>query len=128
MVFIKPTAACGDFPPGYLAFFELFNATRYHAAHDALEIHWLPVRNGYLGNFYKGLIQLAGAFHLLHLNRTAPALRLLIRSRELLASYPSPQEGLCLETLLPKFETWKIALKNHSKPPVPFLNKPISHP
>ena len=46
----------------YLGYFECFNRQLFYEAHDVLEDLWLPDRSGPNGNFYKGLIQLAGAF------------------------------------------------------------------
>ena len=50
--------------PFYLAYFECFNKGLYYEAHDVLEQLWLREREkvGENGNFFKGLIQLAGAF------------------------------------------------------------------
>jgi hypothetical protein len=47
--------------PCYRGYFTCFNAQQYYEAHDVLEHLWLGCRDGnYL--FYKGLIQIAGAF------------------------------------------------------------------
>ncbi|MEO6183762.1 MAG: DUF309 domain-containing protein, partial [Verrucomicrobiota bacterium] len=48
--------------PHYLGYFELFNAQLFYESHDVLEELWLPIRKEAGGDFYKGLIQLAGAF------------------------------------------------------------------
>jgi predicted metal-dependent hydrolase len=45
----------------YRAYFELFNDQQYYAAHDVLEQLWLKAVEPEV-QFYKGLIQLAGAF------------------------------------------------------------------
>lgn len=58
----------GDFDPRYTGFFACFNATRYYEAHDVLEDLWLAT-SGPDHPFYKGLIQLAGAF--VHLQKQA---------------------------------------------------------
>lgn len=47
--------------PCYTGWFEHFNATRYYEAHDVLEHLWLQTP-GENHAFFKGLIQLAGAF------------------------------------------------------------------
>ena len=56
----KGTGA-GSHPPAYAAYFDCFNAGDYYEAHDVLEHLWLRERGpDFL--FYKGLIQIAGAF------------------------------------------------------------------
>ena len=47
--------------PRYLGFFECFNAQRYYEAHDVLEHLWLRTHDANR-DFFKGLIQIAGAF------------------------------------------------------------------
>ena len=47
--------------PRYLGFFESFNAQRYYEAHDVLEHLWLRTHD-VDRDFFKGLIQIAGAF------------------------------------------------------------------
>lgn len=51
----------GAQPECYLAYFECFNAGDYYEAHDVLEHLWLE-ETGPDYSFYKGLIQIAGAF------------------------------------------------------------------
>jgi hypothetical protein len=72
--------------PRYQGFFTCFNAQQYYEAHDVLEDLWLSARDeNYL--FFKGLIQVAGAFvhlqkqflhpeHPKHRPRLRPAVRL----------------------------------------------------
>jgi hypothetical protein len=58
------------FDPAYLGYFQCFNEGHYYEAHDVLEDLWL--RGGRADPahaFYKGLIQLAGAF--VHLRKQA---------------------------------------------------------
>jgi predicted metal-dependent hydrolase len=47
--------------PCYEAYFICFNERKYYEAHDVLEHLWLDER-GPANQFFKGLIQLAGAF------------------------------------------------------------------
>ena len=47
--------------PCYQGYFTCFNAQQYYEAHDVLEHLWLSVRDENF-HFFKGLIQLAGAF------------------------------------------------------------------
>ncbi len=72
--------------PHYQGYFTCFNAQKYYEAHDVLEHLWLQGRDGNY-QFFKGLIQIAGAFvhlqkqfshpeHLKHGRRLRPAVRL----------------------------------------------------
>jgi len=79
-------ASDGGWDPRYLGFFQCFNRGDYYEAHDVLEDLWLKI-NGPDYEFYKGLIQVAGAFvhlrkqyeqpgHHHHGRRLVPAARL----------------------------------------------------
>jgi len=83
--------------PCYLAWFDHFNAGEYYEAHEVLETLWLRTSGGDR-DFFKGLIQIAGAF--VHLrkqrerrlgspapSRLPPAARLFLRGCEHLAPY-----------------------------------------
>lgn len=59
--FVRSLELKGPFPPWYEAYFQCFNAGNYYEAHDVLEHLWLQCRDSN-ALFYKGLIQLAGAF------------------------------------------------------------------
>src|SRR5215468_2145393 len=72
--------------PFYRAFFHCWNEKRYYEAHDVLEQLWLKTKSSD-ANFFKGLIQAAGAFvhlqkhfehpsHAKHGRRLSPAVRL----------------------------------------------------
>jgi hypothetical protein len=72
--------------PFYRAFFQCWNEQRYYEAHDVLEQLWLKT-NSRDADFFKGLIQAAGAFvhlqkqfeypsHAKHGRRLSPAVRL----------------------------------------------------
>ena len=94
------TDASGSAPaldPCYLAWFERFNACEYYEAHEILETLWLRTHGGDR-DFFKGLIQVAGAFvhlrkqwerpqHVTDSTRLRPAARLFQRGRELLTPY-----------------------------------------
>ena len=85
--------------PCYQGYFTCFNEGRYYEAHDVLEHLWL--RDGPAAPdhaFYKGLIQLAGAFvhlrkqyehptHVKHGRRLRPAARLFDLARANLAAF-----------------------------------------
>ena len=58
---LETGADAGALDPRYRGYFTCFNAGQYYEAHDVLEDLWLGCRDGdFL--FYKGLIQIAGAF------------------------------------------------------------------
>ena len=101
---MKKILPADEHPPGasaldpcYLAWFERFNACEYYEAHDVLEVLWLRTRGGDR-DFFKGLIQIAGAFvhlrkqserplHAKDSTRLRPAARLFQRGKEHLAPY-----------------------------------------
>jgi Domain of unknown function (DUF309) len=83
--------------PCYQGYFTCFNAGEYYEAHDVLEHLWLKRRDENY-EFYKGLIQIAGAFvhlklqslhpdHPKHGRRLQPAVRLFLRGIEHIAPY-----------------------------------------
>jgi hypothetical protein len=90
-------AAAAGLDPCYAGYFTCFNSQRYYEAHDVLEHLWLQTRDANHA-FYKGLIQLAGAF--VHLqkqflrpahpkdgSRARPAVRLFQLAARNLAPY-----------------------------------------
>src|SRR6267142_3870231 len=78
----------------YLGFFDCFNRQLFYEAHDVLEELWLADRHGLNGAFFKGLIQLAGAFVHLQKNRLRPAAALFKLSRKYLGPYTGLHESL----------------------------------
>ena len=82
--------------PHYLAYFDCFNRRLFYEAHDVLEDLWLPDRQGPNGDFYKGLIQLAGAFVHLQKHRLRPAAALFKLAGANLEKYPRVHEHLDL--------------------------------
>ena len=74
--------------PHYAGYFDCFNRGQYFEAHDILEELWLPARRDADGDFYKGLIQIAGAFVHLQKNRLRPADALFALADANLARYP----------------------------------------
>src|SRR6201996_5455529 len=78
----------------YAGYFVLFNEQKFYEAHDILEDLWLPDRKGKNGNFYKGLIQLAGAFVHLQKNRLRPSAALFKLADANLEKYPAVHEQL----------------------------------
>ena len=94
----------------YLGYFECFNRQLYYEAHDVLEELWLAERKGPRDLFYKGLIQLAGAFVHLQKNRLKPAEALFKLARANLIQYPETYECLDLKLVLELIEEWREAL------------------
>jgi hypothetical protein len=92
--------------PHYLGFFECFNLGLYFEAHDVLEELWLADRKSPNYAFYKGLIQLAGAFVHLQKNRLRPSAALFKLSRTNLQKYPAKHEELRVSEVLRLIENW----------------------
>lgn len=95
-----------DLPAHYLGYFGCFNRGLYYEAHDVLEEMWLPVRRQPAGDFYKGLIQLAGAFVHLQKNRLDPARRLFKLAENNLQKYPSRHQSLDVTGTLDLIAQW----------------------
>jgi predicted metal-dependent hydrolase len=96
----------------YLGYFECFNAQLYYEAHDVLEDLWLEKRNTDMDHFYKGLIQLAGAFVHLKKNRLDPGARLFRLCRRHLAPYATHTEGLDVDEVLRRINGWLQLLES----------------
>jgi len=102
-----PPGASQNFDHRYTAFFSAFNEQRFFEAHEILEALWLPIRRQPEGDFYKGLIQLAGAFVHFQKDRLGPAVALLRLARKHLSAYPCHHEGLTLEVVLRSINEWE---------------------
>lgn len=94
----------------YLGFFVCFNQGLYYEAHDVLEELWLPIRREPAGNFYKGLIQLAGAFVHLQKHRLRPADALFRLAEANLRGYAPVRDDLDLDEVLALIATWRARL------------------
>ena len=90
----------------YLGFFDCFNDQLFYEAHDVLEELWLPERHGPNGDFFKGLIQLAGAFVHLQKERLRPSAALFKLARINLLKYPAIHERLDVAEVLKLVEDW----------------------
>ena len=95
----------------YLGYFECFNRQLFFEAHDVLEELWLKQRRQPNDAFFKGLIQLAGAFVHLQKNRLRPAAALFRLAEANLKLYPANHENLALDGVLRMIETWKTLLE-----------------
>jgi len=90
--------------PFYRAFFHCWNEQRYYEAHDVLEQLWLKTTSRD-ADFFKGLIQAAGAFvhlqknfehptHSKHSRRLRPAVRLFLLAEKNLSIFPPQHHRL----------------------------------
>ena len=95
--------------PFYRGFFRCWNEQRYYEAHDVLEQLWLKTESGD-ADFFKGLIQAAGAFvhlqkrfeypaHAKHSRRLPPAVRLFRLAEKNLSAFPPRHHGLDVAAL-----------------------------
>jgi predicted metal-dependent hydrolase len=94
--------------PFYRAYFRCWNEQRYYQAHDVLEQLWLNTGDD---NFFKGLIQAAGAFvhlqknfehptHAKHSRRLRPAVKLFELAEKNLSSFAPHHHALDVSELL----------------------------
>lgn len=111
-----------ELSPYYLGYFDLFNAQLFYEAHDVLEELWLPIRREPGGDFYKGLIQLAGAFVHLQKNRLRPSAALFKLARTNLGKYTPRHERLDIATLLILIEEWLAQLEENNFAQNPLTN------
>jgi len=124
-----------DLDAHYLGYFELFNRQQFFEAHDVLEHIWLKDRHGPNGAFYKGLIQLAGAFVHLQKNRLRPAAALFKLALANLEKYPARHEqmdvtGVCrlIRKWLRDLEAAHFASNPLRAETVPALALDLPHP
>ena len=96
----------------YLGYFACFNQALFYEAHDVLEELWLADRHGPNGAFYKGLIQLAGAFVHLQKDRLRPSAALFKLARANLEKYPALHEHLNVSGVLALIEDWLARLES----------------
>ena len=101
----------GDLDAHYLGYFDCFNQQLFYEAHDVLEEIWLAQRKGPNDSFYKGLIQLAGAFVHLQKSRLRPAAALFKLARTNLRKYPATYERLDLVKGLALIQQWLVELE-----------------
>ena len=78
-----------DHDPHLIGYIRCFNSQKFYEAHDVLEALWLKDRYGPDGDFFKGLIQFAGAFVHLQKKRGRPSKVLFLRCTKYLSKYPS---------------------------------------
>ena len=105
----------------YLGYFACFNDGLYYEAHDVLEEMWLPNRGKPADHFYKGLIQLAGAFVHLQKNRLGPSNALFNLARANLQKFPPQYECLDVAGILDLIAEWQRRLAERPN------DNPLSH-
>jgi len=96
----------------YLGYFECFNRQLFFEAHEVLEELWLAQRGQPKDLFYKGLIQLDGAFVHIQKKRPSPARALFTLAAGNLSKYPSPYESLDLLRVQKLIRIWMAALES----------------
>ena len=106
----------------YLGYFECFNRQLFYEAHDVLEELWLGQRDGPNYAFYKGLIQLAGAFVHLQKNRPGPAAALFKLAEANLGLYPAKHQRLDVHRARSMIQVWVNQLES-----MKFPLDPIEH-
>jgi hypothetical protein len=100
----------------YLGYFDCFNRAEYYEAHDVLEHLWLQQRDENHA-FFKGLIQVAGAFvhlrkqyehptHPKHGRRLRPAVRLFLLALQNLEPYGPAYLRLDVRALCELCRAW----------------------
>ncbi len=99
--------------PRYRRFFELFNTGKYFEAHDVLEGLWLPLRHTSQGDFFKGLIQVAGAFVHVRKDRPGPAMSLLRLARGNLEPYAPSNHGVAIPLVVALIKAWESELTSN---------------
>jgi len=95
-----------DLDAHYIGYFECFNRGLFYEAHDVLEELWLEDRHGADGSFYKGLIQLAGAFVHLQKDRLPPAVALFKLAQANLRKYSAIHQRLPVDKTLVLIDQW----------------------
>ena len=98
----------GAFDAHYLGYFECFNQQLFFEAHDVLEELWLAQgKTGANYAFYKGLIQLAGAFVHLQKQRLRPSVALFNLAEANLRQYPARHESFDVAGTLGLIADWR---------------------
>jgi predicted metal-dependent hydrolase len=112
-------------PAHYLGYFDCFNSGLYYEAHDVLEELWLAQgRQGTNYAFYKGLIQLAGAFVHLQKQRLKPSVALFTLADNNLRMYPNPHEGIDTSEVLALISDWRSEILGSDYTVNPLGNRP----
>lgn len=114
----KVAAMVAGLDPGrwdrrYVGWFACFNRGDYYEAHDVLEDLWLAEgKEGSNYGFYKGLIQLAGAFVHLQKDRLGPAVALFRLAEANFARYPAGHAGIDLSAVSGLSVQWRSRVES----------------
>jgi predicted metal-dependent hydrolase len=108
----------------YYGYFECFNQQLFYEAHDVLEELWLGQRGQANDLFYKGLIQLAGAFVHLQKERLGPSAALFRLAEGNLGRYPPVHESLDTGEVLKLILTWQRRLEASPENPLRVHDSP----
>lgn len=96
------------YDPAYLAFIDLFNQGQYEESHWALIEVWQRNRTN---DFYRGLIQIAGALEHWQTNSLFWAEDMFATAHNLLAKYAPRYQGLDIEALLTTLQACNAAAR-----------------
>ena len=107
--------AGGELDPHYAGYFDCFNRQLFYEAHDVLEELWLQDRKGPAGDFYKGLIQLAGAFVHVQKHRPQPAIALLNLAEANLQRYAPSYLKLDITLTQGLINSWREQIRATAK-------------
>jgi predicted metal-dependent hydrolase len=118
------TAPSGGGEKEYWGYFERFNRQLFFEAHEVLETVWLADRTAPDAAFYKGLIQLAGAFVHLQRNRLRPAAALFDLAEANLRTYLPNHKRLDVSAVLELIRSWRAALNEGRFEKNPLAGKP----
>lgn len=121
----------GRYDPHYLGFFACFNRQRFFEAHDVLEQLWLAGgKDSPDYRFFKGLIQLAGAFVHLQKGRMRPAVALFRLSEANMTIYPPMHLGLDTRQTVLLIRKWQglIEMCDFAVNPLPTNPPPHLNP
>jgi len=116
--------SAGGLDPFYQGYFDCFNRGQFYEAHDILEQLWLKDRHGANGAFYKGLIQLAGAFVHLQKDRLRPSAALFKLAGANLGQYTGTHERLAIPAVLNLVEHWLARLERTDFQSNPLRSEP----
>jgi hypothetical protein len=114
----------GGLNPYFLAYIDCFNRAEYYEAHDVLEQLWLKERHGAEGAFYKGLIQLAGAFVHLQRDHLRPAAAIFRLAGANLSGYAGTHQRLAMPSVLALIDHWLAHLEERDYRVNPLRTEP----
>lgn len=117
----------GKLDAHYVGYFVCFNQQLYYEAHDVLEDLWLLDRKSPNYAYYKGLIQLAGAFVHLQKERLKPSAALFRLARNNLRQYPVRHEQFNVAVAQDIISRWlgELESNGYQRNPLHTWEKPV---